>query len=114
MNSPNPFKRNYTSRDESIFVHGRESKSSVLALFSAALGNGGDAEVATCTLDQLSDELTVLAAYFEGEATLSDEIVNNVLRAMSERARVAAEVQRRIDAANRGGSRRSQESDGAT
>jgi hypothetical protein len=99
MNAPNPFKRTFRSRDETLLCHGSEEKASVLALFSAALGDAGDGDIAIQTLRQLSDEMTVLKEYFRGEADLNHAIIANMLNGMAERARVAAEVQRRIEAA---------------
>ena len=101
MNAPNPFKRVARGCRDSLLCHGRESEASVIALFSAALGDAGDGDIAIQTLRQLSDELTLLRAYFEGEADLSHDIIRSVLNGMAERARAAAEVQRRVEAAAR-------------
>jgi hypothetical protein len=99
VNAPNPFKRTSRSCEETLLCHGREEEASVLALFSAALGDAGDGDIAIHTLRQLSDELTVLKEYFRGEADLNPTIITNVLGGMAERARAAAEVQRRVEAA---------------
>jgi hypothetical protein len=101
MNAPNPFKRNQPpKRDEGLLCYRRENEATVLALFGAIFCSAGDEKgIAVGALDGLSDELTVLAEYFDGEATLNPAIIKNVLTRMAERARAAAEVQRRVNQA---------------
>lgn len=86
-------------REHDCFVVGEESKSSCAALFAAALGPNESAHHLACdALLQISAELSVLEdALCKGEGSdLNPEILGRVIRGLSERARVAAEVANRI------------------
>lgn len=84
-------------------MHGSGHRASLGALLCGAVGGDNPEDVAESALEQLADELFMLAySVREGSAfQLNKEIVANVIHGMSERARVAAAVADKVRAAKR-------------
>lgn len=87
-------------RDRDNFVLGHENGATCAALFSAALGPWESPQhLAIDALRQLSAELSVFSSAFNDDhdaGDLDNDEIRRVLAGMSNRAKVAAEVEERI------------------
>lgn len=99
-----PWAYDPTDRYSSRLATGHEHKAGIPALFAAALAPVESAEsipaFASGALEQIAAELAVLD-YVREHGDLNDEIVNRFSYAITERARVAAEVVIRMANARR-------------
>jgi hypothetical protein len=88
------------------FTFDKPEQASIPALFAAALTDGDSPNhIAQSALEAIHNDLTLFEQWYslvsdsETEGALNPEIVVSVLRRIGERARVAAEISRRIASA---------------
>jgi hypothetical protein len=91
-----------------IFTVDKPDLASVAALFAAALTDGEHAgRIAEAALDATHNDLALFEQWLQlisesDEGPLNPQIVTSVIRRIGARARVAAEISRRIAAVQRG------------